>query len=110
MAQRDKFYGDVVVLGSISGSSITGSLLGTAATASYVNPLTQSVSIKGTGATSATTALSIQNSSAATSMVVLDNGNIGFGTTIPNSKLSIIASTTGDGGTNLGNNSVVYIK
>ena len=47
MAQRDKFYGDVVVLGSISGSSITGSLLGTAATASYVNPLIQNVTVTG---------------------------------------------------------------
>jgi len=86
---------NLTVTGSITSlGGITGSLLGTAATASYVNPLTQSVSIKGTGTTSATTALSVENSSAATSMVVLDNGNIGFGITTPSQKIHSVA--TGD--------------
>jgi hypothetical protein len=72
-------------LASITGS-FSGSLTGTASTASfaltasYVNPLTQSVSIRGTGTTSATTALSIQNAGATSSLVVLDNGFVGIGT------------------------------
>ena len=86
MAQRDKFYGDVIVLGSISGSSITGSLFGTASfasTASYVNPLSQNVVItgsasnsllvKGSGTTSATNTLLVQNSNASASLQVRDD-------------------------------------
>lgn len=88
-------------------ASFKGNLTGTASvatTASYVNPLNQNVIItgsatnsllvKGSGATSATTALLIQNSSATTSMVVLDNGNIGIGTAAPAQKIHSVA--TGD--------------
>jgi hypothetical protein len=69
---------------SITATSFTGSLFGTASfasTASFVNPLTQSVSIRGTGTTSATTAFRVENANASGSMVVLDNGNVGIGTT-----------------------------
>jgi hypothetical protein len=49
--------------------------------------------VKGSGATSATTALRVENSNASASMVVLDNGNVGIGTTTPTRKLEV---TSGD--------------
>jgi hypothetical protein len=45
--------------------------------------------IKGSGTTSATTALRVENSSATTSLVVRDDGNVGIGTTTPASILHI---------------------
>jgi hypothetical protein len=39
--------------------------------------------IKGSGSTSATTSLLVQNSGATTSMIVRDDGNVGIGTTTP---------------------------
>jgi hypothetical protein len=45
--------------------------------------------VKGSGATSATTALRVENSSATTSMVVLDDGNVGIGTTSPGYRLHV---------------------
>jgi len=49
--------------------------------------------IKGSGATSATTALRVENSNASASLVVLDNNNVGIGTTNPLSLLHISASS-----------------
>jgi hypothetical protein len=49
--------------------------------------------IKGSGATSATTALRVENSNASTSLVVLDNGNVGIGTTAPTSTLHVSSSS-----------------
>jgi len=67
-------------------SGVTGSLLGTASTASYVNPLNQNVIItgsasnslrvKGSGATSATNTLYLENSSNINTFAVADNGNV----------------------------------
>ena len=44
---------------------------------------TNSLLVKGSGATSSTTALRIENANASSSMVVLDNGNVGIGTNNP---------------------------
>ena len=49
--------------------------------------------IKGSGTTSATTALRVENSNASASLVVLDNGNVGIGTTSPTAILNISGST-----------------
>jgi hypothetical protein len=56
MAQRDKFYGDVIVLGSISGSSITGSLFGTSSWSS--NSISSSYSLSSSFAVSSSRAVS----------------------------------------------------
>jgi hypothetical protein len=53
-----------------------------------INPSAR-LEIRGSGATSATTALRVENSNASASLVVLDNGNVGIGTTSPSSKLHI---------------------
>jgi len=45
--------------------------------------------IKGSGSTSATTSLLVQNSASATSMAILDDGNVGIGTTAPLSSLHV---------------------
>jgi hypothetical protein len=45
--------------------------------------------IKGSGATSATTALRVENSNASASLVVRNDGNVGIGTSTPNSQLHI---------------------
>jgi hypothetical protein len=49
--------------------------------------------VRGSGATSATTALRVENTNASASLVVLDNGNIGIGTSTPTFKLDIINNT-----------------
>jgi hypothetical protein len=52
------------------------------------------VKIKGTGTTNSTTALLVQNANASASLVVLDNGNIGIGTTAPDVPLHVSSSST----------------
>jgi hypothetical protein len=54
----------------------------TSLTASFVNPLTQSVSIRGLGTTDATTTLRVENANASASLVVRDDGNVGIGTSV----------------------------
>ncbi len=51
--------------------------------------------IRGSGATSSTTALRVENSNATASLVVLDNRNVGIGTASPSSRLEIIGTETG---------------
>ena len=71
---------NVIVTGSLTVTQgITGSLYGIASTGSYVNPLTQSVLIKGLGTTSATTALLVQDSSANSSLEILDDNSVKAG-------------------------------
>jgi len=47
------------------------------------------VVVRGSGATSSTTALLVQNSNASSSLAVLDNGNVGIGTASPTTPLTI---------------------
>lgn len=47
------------------------------------------VEIKGTGSTSSTKAFVVKNNSNDTSMVILDNGNVGIDTTLPAQKLHV---------------------
>jgi hypothetical protein len=47
--------------------------------------------VKGSGTTSATTAFRVENANASGSMVVLDNGNVGIGTTSPTRKVIYVA-------------------
>ena len=48
--------------------------------------------IKGSGATSSTTALLVQNANASASLTILDNGNVGIGKTTPNATLDVSGS------------------
>ena len=48
-----------------------------------INLTTAQLTVKGTGTTSATTALLVQNSNTSASLSVLDNGNVGVGTSSP---------------------------
>ena len=74
-----------------------------ASTASYVNPLNQNVLItgsasnslrvKGSGATSATNALLIENSGNTGSLVVRDDARVGINTTTPNTTLDVNGNT-----------------
>jgi hypothetical protein len=53
--------------------------------------------VKGSGATSSTTALLVENANASGSMVVLDNGFVGIGTITPTQKLSVVGNITTNG-------------
>jgi hypothetical protein len=50
---------------------------------------TATLQVKGSGSTSATTSLLVQNSGATTSMIVRDDGNVGIGTTNPFALLTV---------------------
>jgi hypothetical protein len=78
--------------------------IGTSA-ASYINTGTNFIigtttdiggrlSVRGSGATSATTTLRVENTNASASFVVLDNGNVGIGTIAPTASLHISTSNT----------------
>jgi hypothetical protein len=55
--------------------------------------------VQGSGATNATTAFRVENANASGSMVVLDDGNVGIGTTTPTEKLSVVGKIDlNDGG------------
>ena len=89
---------------AISNSLILGSIAGTNGAASsvkvgigFIAP-TSSLHIKGQGNTSSTSSLHIQNSSAASSLFVRDDGKIGIGTSSPAFKLHVVNSTSNDGG------------
>ncbi len=53
--------------------------------------------VRGSGTTSATTALLVENSNTSASLAVLDNSNVGIGTTTAAYRLSVLAPNAGDG-------------
>jgi hypothetical protein len=70
------------------------------------------LTVRGSGATNATTALRVENTNTSASLVVLDNGNVGVGTTTPSGRLDVSANlgtqTAGDLVVDTANN-IVYI-
>jgi hypothetical protein len=66
---------------------------------------TSRLQVRGSGTTSATTALLVENANASGSMVVLDNGNVGIGTTTPANKLHIVSDAY-----TAGNNTTATLK
>jgi hypothetical protein len=55
---------------------------------------TAKLQVRGSGTTSATTALRVENSNASASLVVLDNSNVGIGTVTPSSSLHVLGQNT----------------
>jgi hypothetical protein len=78
---RNQVASDLVVINGSTGNMGVGNSSPTAR-----------LQVKGSGATSATTALRVENSSNATSLVVLDNGNVGIGTTSPTQGKLVISA------------------
>ena len=73
-------------------ASVTGNVL--------INTTTDSgakMTLRGSGATSATTALRVENSNASASLAVLDNGYVGIGTSSPSNSLTIKTGVNDDG-------------
>ena len=58
-----------------------------------INPSAR-LEIRGSGATSATTALRVENSNATASLVVLDDGNVGIGTATPSTTLQVAGTSS----------------
>lgn len=96
-------YGDALRINSVN-QPIINSISGTERTRLLVNgnfginesTPTARLTVKGSGATSSTTALLVQNSNASSSLAVLDNGYVGIGTASPSSKL-YVQDTGGSG-------------
>ena len=57
------------------------------------SPLSK-LSIQSSGATSATTGLNVANSNGTSALLVRDDGNVGIGSTTPNTKLVVVGTTT----------------
>ena len=55
--------------------------------------ISSTLHIKGSGATSATTALRVENTNASASFVVRDNGSVGIGTATPSVPLEVVGNT-----------------
>jgi hypothetical protein len=86
------FGGTLTYYGKLSkGNWYFGDLSSTINTARDTS-VNARVQIKGSGTTDATTAFRVENANASGSMVVLDNGFVGIGTTSPTTKLSIIGN------------------
>ena len=62
--------------------------------------LSARLGIRGSGATSATTALRVENTNTSASFVVRDNGSVGIGTTTPSVPLEVVGNMIISGGIN----------
>jgi hypothetical protein len=65
-------------------------LINTTTDAGFKLDVNGTARVKGTGATSSTTAFRVENTNASASLVVLDNGNVGIGNSNPSKKLHIL--------------------
>jgi hypothetical protein len=73
----------------LGNDSITRTALKGNVSVGTTGSISSRLHVKGSGTTSATTAFRVENANASGSMVVLDNGNVGIGTTSPDALLHI---------------------
>jgi hypothetical protein len=85
--------------GNANGSLVAlnlGAGIGTA-------PPAARLQVRGSGTTSATTAMRVENTNATASLVVLDDGNVGVGTSSPDFKLHVVNNEAAHVGLFIGN-------
>jgi hypothetical protein len=71
------------------GNNLLNSTSGNTSIGLSTNTGTARLQVRGSETTSATTAFRVENANASDSMVILDDGNVGIGTTTPSSSLHI---------------------
>ena len=128
ISQRSSFIGYTtdgtsgIAIGATSGTARIQGFLNLPATTSTLlslQPLGGNVSIgtiinsallqvRGSGATSTTTTLRVENTNASASLVVLDNGQIGVGTTLPSASITLdVSGSTRTNNFRLNDNSLI---
>jgi hypothetical protein len=85
---------DFRAIETVTGNNLLNSTSGNTSIGLSTNTGISRLQVRGSGATSATTAFRVENTNASSSLTVLDNGNVGIGTSTPGTQLEVRGSDT----------------
>jgi hypothetical protein len=80
---------DFRAIETVTGNNLLNSTSGNTYIGLSANTGTSRLQVRGSGTTNATTTMRIENANASASLVVLDDGNVGVGTTTPGAKIEV---------------------